>query len=73
MGPPRGILSRAIIPSKADCYLLLPGVTIDMRWDKWILYMLDAVAQAATLDYQQDQGDSATSCRRHAVNARANM
>lgn len=40
-------LSRAIIRSKADYYRLLLGVTADSRWEGWILYMLDAVAETA--------------------------
>lgn len=41
-------LSRAIIRSKADYYRLLLGVTTHQRWEEWILYMLQAVAQTAT-------------------------
>ena len=40
-------LSRAIIRSKADYYRLLLGVTTDARWEEWILYMLNAVAETA--------------------------
>jgi Fic family protein len=40
-------LSRAIIRSKADYYRLLLGVTAESRWEDWILYMLNAVAQTA--------------------------
>lgn len=40
-------LSRAIIRSKADYYRLLLAVTVESRWEEWILYMLDAVAQTA--------------------------
>jgi Fic family protein len=41
-------LSRAIIRSKNDYYRLLLGVTTHKRWEDWVLYMLDAVAQTAT-------------------------
>lgn len=40
-------LSRAIIRSKADYYRLLLGVTVESRWEDWILYVLNAVAQTA--------------------------
>lgn len=40
-------LSRAIIRSKSDYYRLLLGVTTHARWEDWILYMLNAVAQTA--------------------------
>ena len=40
-------LSRAIIRSKADYYRLLLGVTKEARWEDWILYMLQAVAQTS--------------------------
>jgi Fic family protein len=41
-------LSRAIIRSKADYYRLLLEVTTHGRWEEWILYMLQAVAQTST-------------------------
>ena len=40
-------LSRGIIRSKADYYRLLLGVTTHGRWEDWILYMLDAIAQTS--------------------------
>jgi Fic family protein len=58
-------LSRAIIRSKADYYRLLLGVTVESRWEEWILYMLNAVAETAvwTTDkikaIQQLQGHAA--------------
>lgn len=40
-------LSRAIIRSKADYYRLLLGVTAHGRWQDWILYVLEAVAETS--------------------------
>lgn len=40
-------LSRAIIRSKADYYRLLMSVTARGKWEDWILYMLQAVAQTS--------------------------
>lgn len=40
-------LSRYIIRHKADYYRLLLAVTMQQRWDEWIGYMLDAIAQTA--------------------------
>lgn len=40
-------LSRYIIRHKADYYRLLLAVTMESRWEDWIAYMLDAVAETA--------------------------
>ena len=40
-------LSRPIIETKADYYRLLQSVTAEGAWEDWILYMIDAVRQAA--------------------------
>lgn len=40
-------LSRYIIENKDDYYSLLSKVTKDGAWEKWIIYMLDAVEQTA--------------------------
>lgn len=40
-------LSRYIIRHKADYYRLLLAVTLESRWQEWIAYMLDAVAETA--------------------------
>ena len=40
-------LSKYIIDRKTDYYRLLRGVTEHEAWEKWILYMLDAVEQTA--------------------------
>jgi cell filamentation protein, protein adenylyltransferase len=40
-------LSRAIIRRKADYYRLLRDVTVDGRWEEWILFMLAAVEETA--------------------------
>src|SRR5581483_8220699 len=40
-------LSRAIIRRKADYYRLLRAVTVDGRWEEWILFMLAAVEETA--------------------------
>lgn len=40
-------LSRYIIQRKADYYRLLLAVTMESRWQDWIAYMLDAVAETA--------------------------
>ncbi|MBS0217721.1 MAG: Fic family protein [Proteobacteria bacterium] len=41
-------LSRAIVRSKADYYLLLQGVRERDLWEDWVLYMLGAVERTAT-------------------------
>lgn len=40
-------LSRYIIRNRQDYYRLLLGVTVDGRWEDWILYMLAAVQNTA--------------------------
>ena len=40
-------LSRYIIRHKVDYYRLLLAVTLEGRWQEWIAYMLDAVAETA--------------------------
>jgi Fic family protein len=40
-------LSRAIVRSKADYYLLLQNVRERGQWESWVLYMLDAVESIA--------------------------
>ncbi len=40
-------LSRYIIRNRQDYYRLLLGVTVDGRWEDWILYMLAAVRNTA--------------------------
>jgi Fic family protein len=40
-------LSRAIVRSKADYYLLLQDVRERDRWEPWVLYMLGAVERTA--------------------------
>lgn len=40
-------LSRYLIRHKADYYRLLLAVTLERRWQEWIAYMLDAVAETA--------------------------
>lgn len=40
-------LSRYIIENKDNYYSLLSKVTKDGEWEKWIIYMLDAVEQTA--------------------------
>jgi len=41
-------LSRYIIDRKGEYYRLLQGVTTKGEWERWILYMLDAVQTTAT-------------------------
>ncbi len=41
-------LSRAIIRKRAEYYRLLNAVTRDEAWERWVLYMLDAVQETAT-------------------------
>ena len=40
-------LSRHLIQHKGDYYRLLRGVTEDGAWEKWVLFMLDAVEATA--------------------------
>jgi len=40
-------LSRAIVRSKTDYYLLLQNVREHDQWESWVLYMLDAVESIA--------------------------
>lgn len=40
-------LSRAIIRRKADYYRLLLAVTREGRWEEWLLYLIDGVADTA--------------------------
>jgi len=40
-------LSRSIIDSKADYYRLLRAVTAESAWEEWVLYMIEAVREAA--------------------------
>lgn len=42
-------LSHYIVRSKADYYRLLNEVTSDQAWEPWILYLLRAVEQTATM------------------------
>lgn len=41
-------LSRAIIRRKSDYYRLLLDVTAHGKWEPWLLFMIDAVAETAT-------------------------
>lgn len=47
LGLPVLYLSRYIIQRKADYYRLLLAVTTDGQWEKWIVYMLEAVGETA--------------------------
>jgi Fic family protein len=40
-------LSRAIIQRKADYYRLLLDVTLEAKWEPWVLFMLEAVSSTA--------------------------
>ena len=40
-------MSRSIINRKQDYYQLLLGVTADGKWEEWVLFMLEVVADAA--------------------------
>lgn len=40
-------LSNYIVQNKADYYRLLQTVRTEDRWEEWVLYMLEAVAQTA--------------------------
>ena len=40
-------LSRYVIRHKADYYRLLLAVTFEEKWEEWIAYMLEAVAETA--------------------------
>ncbi len=40
-------LSNYIVQTKADYYRLLQTVRTEDRWEEWVLYMLEAVAQTA--------------------------
>lgn len=40
-------LSRYVISHKADYYRLLLAVTFEEKWEEWIAYMLEAVAETA--------------------------
>jgi Fic family protein len=42
-------LSRYINQTKSDYYRLLQGVRDDSAWEAWVLYMLRAVAETATI------------------------
>lgn len=40
-------LSRAIIQRKSDYYRLLLDVTLEAKWEPWVLFMLEAVSSTA--------------------------
>ena len=46
-------LSRYIIQNKKAYYQYLIDVTINNKWEKWILYMLDAVEQTANWTHKK--------------------
>jgi Fic family protein len=47
LGTPVLYLSRAIVRSKADYYMLLQDVRERDQWEQWVLYMLGAVERTA--------------------------
>ena len=42
-------LSKFIIDRKSDYYTLIHGVTNEGKWERWILYMLEAIETAARM------------------------
>lgn len=58
-------LSRYILKNRADYYRLLNAVTREARWEEWIIYMLEAVAETAV--WTTDKIHAVRKLMRHTV------